>query len=57
VASATAPNGAAARYTHDTRGNLVKAVNALGHETQYAWDGANRLIGSTAPDGVVSGFT
>ena len=35
MASATEPNGAVTRYTHDSRGNVLKVINALGHETLY----------------------
>lgn len=57
VATQTEPNGAVTSYTYDTLGNLTKAVNALGHETLYAYDTANRVTSSTAPNGLATSYT
>ncbi|OUM04315.1 RHS repeat-associated core domain-containing protein [Variovorax sp. JS1663] len=57
VATETAPNGALTTFEYDTRGNLVKSTNALGHITQYAYDSANRLTSTVAPNGLVATYT
>jgi RHS repeat-associated protein len=57
AATETAPNGAVTTFEYDTRGNLVKSTNALGHETLYSYDTANRVISTTAPNGVVTTYT
>lgn len=57
AATQTAPNGAVTTYTYDTLGNLTKAVKAIGHETLYAYDTANRIVSHTAPNGLVTTYT
>ncbi|CAB5707770.1 Cell wall-associated polypeptide CWBP200 [Delftia tsuruhatensis] len=38
VARIISPDGAVTRYRYDERGNLVEAVDALGHSTRYQYD-------------------
>ncbi len=57
AATETAPNGAVTTFEYDTRGNLVKSTNALGHVAQYSYDAANRVTSTTAPNGLVTAYT
>jgi len=56
AATQTAPNGAVTTYTY-AYGALTSAVNALGQETLYAYDGANRVARVTAPNGLTTVYS
>ena len=57
AATETAPNGAVTSYEYDSRGNLVRSINALGHIARYGYDFANRVTSTTAANGLVTTYT
>ena len=49
--SATDQAGSTTFYEHDGVGNLVKVINALGHETTYTFDEQNNKLTQTDAEG------
>ncbi|MDB5540079.1 MAG: hypothetical protein JWQ89_1806, partial [Devosia sp.] len=57
AATETAPNGGVARLEYDARGNMVKSIDALGDQTRYGYDSANRMTATVLPNGLFIIYT
>ncbi len=57
VTASGGTGGFATAYSHDANGNRISATDALGNTTLFEYDGFDRLIGSTAPDGTRTSFS